>query len=96
MRKHLLGNRLSFAKLKMAGANFLAVRSPDAPKIMIIVGGVLRVELAFEFVGTEFIILQDSLMERVFKDGNVFMMEKFYFSITITRQINFDHIKSII
>lgn len=47
----------------MAGANFLAVKSPDAPKIIIIVGGVFLLELEFEVMGAEFIILQKSLME---------------------------------
>ena len=84
-----MGRRSSFDKLKIAGANFLAVKSPEAPKIIIIVGGVFRIELKFEVIGAEFIILQESLMERVSKDGNVFMMEKFDFPLCLGRQINF-------
>jgi hypothetical protein len=38
IKKQFWGKRLSLERLKIAGASFLAVRSPEAPKMTSIVG----------------------------------------------------------
>ena len=43
IRWQFSGNRLSFERLNIAGASFLAVKSPDAPKMTRIVGGGLLI-----------------------------------------------------
>ena len=58
IKKHFFGNKLSLDKLKIAGASFLAVKSPEAPKIIIIVGGVFLFNEVLESVVEVFIILR--------------------------------------
>jgi hypothetical protein len=89
MRKHSEGNNPSRERLKIAGASFLAVRSPDAPKITRIVDGLFASFSKRLEVGLLLVILNPTYMQVSKGNGNVFVVKNLRFRTGFDGQVDF-------
>ena len=86
IKKQFSGKRLSFERLKIAGASFRAVRSPEAPKITRIVGtGLLIAQVLVYAFGQQSFFHVYNLHDDWLENGNVFVMKNKRFKRPIHR-----------